>query len=407
MNDMKQFAGEYRAAMDRHLATHSRLADVRAALVNEPVRRRVPFRTMALVAAPSLAAAALLLWMFLPGSLSFTMGAKDVPGKEGAWLSAQRADLPLHFTDGTTVILRTGADGRIDAINEDGVRMSLNRGDARFHVIHRDNIAWFVNAGPYRVRVVGTQFELAWTPENRMFSLRLHEGEVTVDGPGMRQQRVTPGFVLQGQADSGRVVLTPAAAVTAIPSPAPLAPAVAIDPDTAATTPPGQTVARGKIQAVSRPSEWQQLAREARYEDALTAARRAGWDRLLSRLDERDLFALGETARLAGAVNDALVVYRQVRARFEGTATAADAAFMIGRLKQAGGDVAGSLSWYEICLRESPAGRSAPDAAGRRMEALHKTGDLDDAARAAADYLQKWPKGSYAALAQQLVQTNR
>jgi len=195
--------------------------------------------------------------------------------------------------------------------------------------------------------------------------------------------------------------------VTAIPSPAPLAPAVAIDPDTAATTPPGQTVSRGKIQAVSRPSEWQQLAREARYEDALTAARRAGWDRLLSRLDERDLFALGETARLAGAVNDALVVYRQVRARFEGTATAADAAFMIGRLKQAGGDVAGSLSWYEICLRESPAGRSAPDAAGRRMEALHKTGDLDDAARAAADYLQKWPKGSYAALAQQLVQTNR
>ena len=91
-----------------------------------------------------------------------------------------RNDLPLRFSDGSTVSFRAGSSGRMLRLEAAGAEMVLEHGSLQAHVIHADKTAWVLHAGPYRVRVTGTRFGLSWQSEK--LDLALYEGSVIVDG---------------------------------------------------------------------------------------------------------------------------------------------------------------------------------------------------------------------------------
>jgi len=61
-----------------------------------------------------------------------------------------------------------------------------------------------------------------------------------------------------------------------------------------------------------------------------------------------------------------------------------------------------AVTWFETYLREEPGGALAEQALGRLLE-IKKRSDPSSAKAVAARYLERYPKGAYAALAKSLL----
>ena len=156
--------------------------------------------------------------------------------------------------------------------------------------------------------------------------------------------------------------------------------------------------------AAPAPASWRDLAREGKSKDAWAAAEAEGLDQLLATLSAAELLQLADLARLAGRGSEARRVYGVVRDRFAGSDAAAAAAFHLGRMSFDGsGAYAQAARWFSTYLAERPGGAFAPEATGRLMESLERSGDHAGAQRLAAQYLERWPRGAHAALASSLV----
>jgi TolA-binding protein len=185
--------------------------------------------------------------------------------------------------------------------------------------------------------------------------------------------------------------------------PAP-APAPAPTPSTA-SPPPQEKSAPGPAVPAPRPrSSWRDLARDARYKEALAAAEAQGFDALCASGSAGDLQALADAARLGGGPARATQALSALRSRFPGSPEAASAAFLLGRMAEDGrGDHAGAIAWFRRYLAEAPRGELAEDARGRLIEAADKMGDLAAARDAADIYLTLYPTGAHAAYAKAIL----
>jgi hypothetical protein len=97
--------------------------------------------------------------------------------------------------------------------------------------------------------------------------------------------------------------------------------------------------------------------------------------------------------------------YRTARDRFEGSAEGARAAFALGRMAaDQERDPAGAARWFHRYLDEAPSGAFAQEAAGRLIDAHRLAGDRAEARQAAHAYLERFPDGPYAELAQSLAE---
>ena len=150
-------------------------------------------------------------------------------------------------------------------------------------------------------------------------------------------------------------------------------------------------------------TSWRDLANQGKYAEALAAASAAGFDAQCQRASAGELALLGDTARFAGDHAKATRALSTLRRRFPGTAPAAQAAFLLGRLEFDGpGSFQKAADWFRTSLREQPNGPLAAEARGRFMEALHRAGNDHAARDAAAQYLHDYPSGPYAALAKDI-----
>ena len=92
------------------------------------------------------------------------------------------------------------------------------------------------------------------------------------------------------------------------------------------------------------------------------------------------------------------------RRRFPHSARAAEASFLLGRLAdESPGDVARAVSWSDRYLDEAPNGAYAAEALGRKMMVLERAHRRSAAAAVAADYLYRFPVGTYARAAEAIV----
>ena len=344
------------------------------------------------------------------------------------------SDLPLRFSDGSTVTFRAGSSGQLQRLTNVGAEMILARGALEAHVIHAATTSWIVHAGPYRVRVTGTRFGLSWRSDR--LELSLYEGSVLVDGallgsgvPVRAGQRLTVAaeVVRLEPLSAGRPVDGLVAASAPTRRPTGLAAAASVDEGAGAPAataeklaepalapePSGEpkvlrsplSASRGSRSASSATSaaslddEWMTLADRGSYREALAVAKRIGWQNLCRRLDAHRLLTLADVARYSDARGRAHRAFAALVKRFPDDRLAGDAAFSLGRLAFEGGRPTEAARWFKRYVSDWPNGPLAEQAAGRLLESAIRMQDAEATRSAARAYLARAPKGAQAALA--------
>ncbi|WP_437673587.1 FecR domain-containing protein [Sorangium sp. So ce131] len=423
MRSRADLLSEVRAASDAGALPAERLhATRRRALVTwKSARGRRPARRLVAVfaTAAALLAGGLLLLPQRP-ALTYVVGPGAEAGQLGAWIAVDREATPLTFSEGTVVTLASGSRARVTQADAEGASLLLERGALRARVVHASpSTRWSVQAGPFKVAVVGTEFDLAWDPDRDRLDVALHEGRVVVSGPLLDDGRtLVPGERLHVSVSENRSELSkgvpaetsPSAAATATPAASPAAqgpspaagtagqdtaagPGVAAQQPAPLAAPPAPERQRG---AAAEPG-WRALAAQGRYREAMAAVEREGFERVLASARASDLLELADAARHSGEfqrAREALLRARRLGARGR-------SAFVLGKLAAdhlgAPGD---AITWLQTYLDEEPGGGLAEQALGRLIELRQRRGDAAGARAAAALYLQRHPGGAYTSLAQ-------
>lgn len=365
-------------------------------LVRERLIARRPGRARAWKWGGGLAAAAaaaiVVFSLSSTSRLTFQIGSEQAQGEVGAFVAVPEGEsMPIRFSDGTTLTVASDSAARIVDASQDGARVVLERGRVHAAVRHRAGSRWEIGVGPFDVRVTGTRFDVAWDPAVEAFELRLDRGSVLVSGPIVGEsRRISAGETVRVSIREARLEITSQglAQRTTPQTTEATAPLPAAPEPTPVTSAPAPHV----------PS-WRELARDARYAEALEVAETLGFDPLCARASAADLMLLGDAARLSRNPARATQAFEALRRRFPSDGRAPDAAFHLGRISS---DPGRSARWFDTYLGERPQGSFALEASGRLIEALRRAQD-PRAADAARRYLARYPNGPHAALARSIV----
>ena len=179
------------------------------------------------------------------------------------------------------------------------------------------------------------------------------------------------------------------------PAPAERAEGAGLDPDpSSADREEGASEAGGKRAGwVSR--RWAARVASGESQAVLADAEHIGFEATLAGADGVDLAAFADAARYSGRPDLADRALLETRRRFPGSTRAQAAAFLLGRAADDRGDVASGLAWFRRYLSDAPRGPFASEALGRQMIAVEKLRGPSAAAPLAAEYLRRFPNGTY------------
>jgi hypothetical protein len=350
--------------------------------------------------------ALVVFWQLRPSTLRYEVaGSALVEG-----YIESRGDARVRFSDGSELALAGGARARVADVTAHGSRIELERGQATLNVVKNRDNAWFVDAGPYTVRVTGTAFDVRWSKDAQRFELDLHHGSVVITGAPLRGAVTLKAGQRLVSLPNGPVALEGAARAQVQRGPEPsvaLGAAttgndVTFDADSAGASPgsgrdPSAASARDTGASTIA---WSRLVAQGKFRQVLDSANARGLDNVLGTGSLAELSALADAARYARRAELARRVLLTERKRFPGSGPARDAAFFLGGL-EAGGSSA--IEWYERYLAESPRGAYASQALGRRLMLSYRERGGDATAPLARDYLERFPGGPYAATARKIL----
>jgi hypothetical protein len=307
----------------------------------------------------------------------------------------------LVFDDGSHVALLPGSRGRVATTTPVGAEVVLEQGQANVHVTHRDRTSWLVDAGPFAVRVTGTDFVVAWAADAEMLDVWMKSGRVLVKGPVLGDaQPLSAGQHLRARLREATVQIDaapPPDAAAAANGPPALEATPALAPLEPATSNPLATAL-----GAASPS-WSKLVSTGDFARVVREAEAEGVTHSLGTRPLADLRALGDAARYQGSATVARAAFRAIRSRFPASGEARTAAFLLGRVAEEQDQSADdALRWYDRYLAEAPGGEFAGNALGRKMILVSKLQGRDSARPLADRYLQRFPSGPYAAAARDL-----
>lgn len=393
--------------------------------------RRGWWRWLGLAAAVGIAVAVAAL--ILPGErpLDFSVGNEPGLERQGRWIrNSDQEALPVRFADGSVIELGADTEARVVEANTDAVRVDLSVGEVVARIRPEDDIRWTIEAGPYRITVLGTVFSVAWSPVSSDLVVRVDQGVVLVEGRGLapRGIELAAGDRLEIQGCTGRYAVAPVSGAIG------MADAVAsstIEPTRESKDPVGARSSEPRTSTGERarpvvsvspstpaieeaevppgaldpgPLSWAEHYEREDYRAAIDAALESGLDDLLAGGTQQELRQLGDAARYAGRGAVATKVLETIRERFAESAHARTAAFLLGRVSQElRGDPATARRWFETYLDEAPAGPLSEEALGRLVDASERAGDRAAARRAAEQYLERYPEGVFARLARSVL----
>lgn len=382
------------ATAEREILQARDFSEQRRRFLAQASRRRMPGRALRWCVPLAAAAAVLVLALAAlrtPHALSFEVQGR--PGEPRDWLTTRgREPLSIAFSDGSSMRLTGEARARVTELTGDGAGVVLERGSLQAHVVHDQATNWRFDAGPFRVRVLGTSFDMEWDPGRERFVLTLKEGSVAVSGPKLSAGcLVEAGRRLEIELGTGR-------------GSGPCVPSAPLQQTSVEPAPPRAPVVAPIPSAVAPPS-WQALAQRGDYRAAWALVSSLGFDQVKRRAAAKDLLTLADLARYARESARAVEALVEVRQRFAGSSEASHAAFLLGRIAadQQGAPLRGA-EWFSSYLSERPHGPFAPEALGRLLECQNRAGQLAAARTTAARYLQLHPLGAYAALAQHVLE---
>jgi len=368
MKDRLQALGEMvREQTERGPDTDHRLQFVRNRLrltAYAERRRRAPVLAYVAVAAGLVAATFALVTYYAPavqGPLSVALESQDAQ-LVGQWVEAKNETKQLRFSDGTSVGLGPQTSVQVQETTKSGGTVIVGQGRARAQVVHVKDARWTFIAGPFHVRVTGTEFDLGWDPGSETLELALHQGSVELSGPTLPE----PRKVRQGE--FVRLQLRTHAAPQSVQSVPQL------------EGPPAELSGAGDQQA----SE--------------TTPKPAPGPRDLSQASVGQLWDLSQDARLSGdaaLARDALLALRSHHG------TRGQTAFLLGKIHADQlHNRAEAIRWFQTYLQEVPQGSLSEQTWGRLIELQAGT---DAGRKAARNYLELYPNGFYKTLAQRLL----
>lgn len=336
--------------------------------------------------------------------LAFTVGEHQ-RGQAGTFVAAPAdRQLPLHFAEGTRIVLMPGSSARVARLDGQGAHLVIEKGQARAAVVHRQGSRWRVDVGPFQIAVIGTRFNVSWDVAARVLELTLEEGAVRVSGGLLGEAlEVRAGQRLRAFADGAHVEMSLSDVLE--PSPSEAAPAEientpkSMSPELARPVPSAEAPAASV--SVGAPA-WRKLAAAGKYRDALAAAEQGGFEDECRRASGSDLLLLGDASRLSGSASRAEQAYTAAHRKLPGGGRASYGLGLVAFDQR--GDFLGASQHFEAYLREQPSGALRAEATGRLMEAWQRAGRLGDARRVAEQYLARYPEGPQAARAKRLLQ---
>jgi len=342
------------------------------------------------------AAAALVLYGPFGSKIQFTVGPEEDLGIENSFIGSElTAATPLHFSDGTAIDLLPGTRARVASLGRRGANLNLETGHLHADVVHKRMADWSIGAGPYTVRVIGTEFDVFWNPDSEELEVDVRRGLVKVTGPALTddqsvaaRQRLT---VAARERNATLSPFDPDARVEAPAEPAPAEPAEHAEPNASAH------------ESSELASPWVALAKRGEYQKALDAVQRTGFDAVMQSSSASELLRLSDVARMGGQPARAAEILHVTRRRFPRTDAASVAAYTLGvtAFDQAG-SYAEAAKWFGVYLRERPSGPLAAEAMGRLMEAYDRLGRRDKAEATARKYLSLYPNGAHKDVANRL-----
>ena len=380
-------------ALSAALATgpsRATLASQREATI-EAMRRSIsPRRTWAfpaLTLAGTVVAVAALLWVRAgPSELHASFHGQALA--EQTRLVATSPDgEPLDFSDGSRIVLNNRSEISVSRLSRERAQIELNRGSIAARIKKGTGRAWAIDAGPYSVRVVGTEFSVDWDREQEEIEVRVTEGRVLVVGGDLPAAGVAVsagGRLVRHSQPSRPSTLQKMEGPSAMQTPSPEASTEAAPRPSLATSEPS----------------WRTAAQNAEYAKALQSAERAGYEDLVKRLPEKDLLLLANTARYAGSAARARQALLGLRSRFARSPSAPVAALMLAGLAEDHAKNPGeAATWLRLFLEESPQGELSAGARARLLGILVRQGQQSEARSVAGDYLRYHPQGPYASKA--------
>jgi TolA-binding protein/ferric-dicitrate binding protein FerR (iron transport regulator) len=340
---------------------------------------------------------------------------------DGGYLRAVgNQGMALLFSEGTRLQLLPGARGRLRSVDSAGARFAIEQGPARIEVRHRPGATWLVDAGPFLITVHGTVFTVAWNPTNEQLDLRMEKGLVSVSGPVSEAGIAVRGgqhltidlpkkevLLRELGKESGTPVATPLPARDAIlpteQATIPTAGSPAAAPEAVASATPTGSPRAGRPQGHARGPlafGWAADMTAGRLDKILADVARVGLKRALAEASNEDLSALADAARYRRQDDIAEQALLGQRSRFPGSARASEAAFLLGRMQESRDDGGTrALEWYDSYLQGNPTGAYASEALGRKMIVTQKLLGNPAARAIAAEYLDRFPTGTYAGAA--------
>lgn len=363
-----------------------------------------PTQRWALAAASVMALFAAATWGFraLSSDRALTVALESAETElVGSWVSAEDETKQLSFSDGTVLALHPHTKLRVRETTNKGATVDLGQGGTLARITPAVGAKWQFVAGPFRVRVTGTEFYLSWDPNERVLELALHQGSVLLSGPTVKGERaVRKGQFLR--------VEVPQEASSASEdteekkgnrTDAESKGSLAIDVALPTETPPADASSQDNSGAPSSeqykngpgPSTWQKALKEGTPGQAVAAVQAAGQSHVLGSASPGQLWSLSQSARLSGQpelARDALLALRKRHG------TRGQTSYLLGKISADQlGATSKAITWFETYLKETPGGPLAEQAMGRLAELQAGT---NAGQRAAKRYLEHYPRGSYA-----------
>jgi transmembrane sensor len=336
-------------------------------------------------------AAGLWIWMRPP---TFQVGESRLGQLGDVIEGADGKATPLHFSDGSTVLLHEGGRMRVLSLKTGAARVLLEDGviDATIAHRHSGKTRWDFEAGSYRVAVTGTRFRMSFHSGDESFSLSTTEGQVMVSGGCQKTprtvsagERIEPSCSPHEALPPGQTSQTFQTFQTFMDSPA------------STETPPARNREIAPMARAARGDRWRELLAAGRLTEGLSAAERFGFARACQLATAKELLALADAGRFFGQDRRAVAALRVLRQRFPGSIDAGTAAFTLGRIAfERQNAYSEAANWFETYVREQPSGPLMGDAFGRLMEAKLRSGDFTGARANAQQYLRRFPEGPYA-----------
>lgn len=345
-------------------------------------------------AAATVAAACLVVVLVYTQKHTSTEPFENLVGSEINPTTTDNTRL-VQFRDGSKIMLSPDTRLHVSRATRSNVSLTLDAGTVDVDIRQKGATTWKLHAGPYTVTVHGTVFSVSWNPALQTLDVAVDRGLVGVKGPDL----TSAGKMLSasqslhvGEPDTTLALeeQPPATGEPVVEQPL----EEKIDQDAGVT---GENEPKPSVPA------WKKLSRQGNHKEAIALVE-ADFDQLVKTLNQSDLWDLATSARLARKGSLALLALQSFRTRFSGSANAATALFLLGRVEMdLNKKPAKAAQWFQKYLKDHPDGALAEDALGRLITAHRKAGNDAAARKAASTYLQKYPAGTYRDLARALL----